>query len=696
MFCPNAANVVIDFSVTVDNKSWIRKHFPDLASSQSQPGCVRLNAKGLSPIYQILWKRVIVNDSVLTRGCDYRARTECIQNLQSERRWISLAPESFLLDSAEQCTSSARFPYPDYGNIPVTITSDQLGRYFDSILKVPPFNVDHIWDQLVPKREGAWIYRNDGPPLPGLLSWLLTTYVVRNRTEDVHNEVPLPPCTKRTIRLDCGFYEFHYYNYYLAQVIVYLKLTAPRINQAFFRDHLDRSEYMPQRRCLWPTTSWYASRGFLMDRIPDYLEEALGNPEDFGLSPTDIELLQLCERWINVCTNSRPPHVFQYNRGVQYYVDHWPVYFPFPWRPHGAKAIDIRALSTNLAVGQKPEVSDFHPPSLTTTRVIPLDASEFIEFKGRLRLQYNRVTADMSRFNALLNKQVGVDSSRVAADDSPPTNTQLDALPFNWAASSVMEAIYIRGCSSAKLTYLANQIHRQSDDEKNVVFVNSKEDFNEVTTFLTAMSVYSVSWPSIGRVHFPPYHGDWGGVDMDGVSNDKINEFNTNPGCRVLVMPTWMATLGVDLTAASRVYFFSPVWHDSIESQAIKRVHHVGRKRPVHVETLVLKNTLEDTGLYFKDKPYQPVSSRPHWLGEVDDEIIYDLAKLPPPIWVEPTAKGDLSNSDRDESSNQETPGTVGTADVTSSARPPPQDNKPQAVPEPFFDKPILVLSFQP
>lgn len=54
------------------------------------------------------------------------------------------------------------------------------------------------------------------------------------------------------------------------------------------------------------------------------------------------------------------------------------------------------------------------------------------------------------------------------------------------------------------------------------------------------------------------------------------------------------AAFGLNLGSASRIYFVNPVCRPNIEAQAIKRAHRIGQTRPVYVETLVLKGTIEE------------------------------------------------------------------------------------------------------
>ncbi len=70
--------------------------------------------------------------------------------------------------------------------------------------------------------------------------------------------------------------------------------------------------------------------------------------------------------------------------------------------------------------------------------------------------------------------------------------------------------------------------------------------------------------------------------------------FNQNEHFRVLLMDVRQAAHGLDISSASRVYFVNPVWRADVEAQAIKRAHRIGQTKPVVVETLVLKGTLEE------------------------------------------------------------------------------------------------------
>ena len=81
-----------------------------------------------------------------------------------------------------------------------------------------------------------------------------------------------------------------------------------------------------------------------------------------------------------------------------------------------------------------------------------------------------------------------------------------------------------------------------------------------------------------------------------------IVTFNTTETFRVLLMDVHQASHGLNLSSASRVFFVNPIWQPDVEAQAVKRAHRIGQTRPVVVETLVLRGTLEDQMLQRRSK----------------------------------------------------------------------------------------------
>lgn len=55
-----------------------------------------------------------------------------------------------------------------------------------------------------------------------------------------------------------------------------------------------------------------------------------------------------------------------------------------------------------------------------------------------------------------------------------------------------------------------------------------------------------------------------------------------------------LAAYGLDMHAASRIYFVSPVLNPQVEAQAVGRARRISQQRPVTVETLVLKGSIEE------------------------------------------------------------------------------------------------------
>ncbi|KAJ1962896.1 hypothetical protein IWQ62_003383 [Dispira parvispora] len=302
-------------------------------------------------------------------------------------------------------------------------------------------------------------------------------------------------------------------------------------------------------------------------------------------------------------------------------------------------------LLTKLPVSaetNKQAKSDTKPsdPSLTTPAML-LDEGSLTNLAEQLQELYKNDDNAPSSLNIASNAPTNGETGRKRRRNSPlPDSGSPDT---NAESQHDLKSLALRGCNSAKLTYLVNQLRQYAPCEKCVVYVNSSEDMDAVSRFLKLL-FGAVTWTQ--KDWHIPGSGYWGirlyPYDRK-VDYKRVAEFTTNDDCRVLVMPTWMTFSGVDLTVASRVYFFSPVFYRSVETQAIRQVHNMRQTRPVHVETLVLRDTLEDTAFSFRGKQFERKNYTFRTANTEQDAIIVSVGKFLTPTWEDTTAVDDFS-----------------------------------------------------
>lgn len=67
-----------------------------------------------------------------------------------------------------------------------------------------------------------------------------------------------------------------------------------------------------------------------------------------------------------------------------------------------------------------------------------------------------------------------------------------------------------------------------------------------------------------------------------------------DPACEVLLVSLKAGGVGLNLTAAQRVYLMDPYWNPAVENQAVDRIHRLGQTRPVTTVKLIIENSIED------------------------------------------------------------------------------------------------------
>ncbi|KAH7885941.1 SNF2 family N-terminal domain-containing protein [Phlebopus sp. FC_14] len=79
--------------------------------------------------------------------------------------------------------------------------------------------------------------------------------------------------------------------------------------------------------------------------------------------------------------------------------------------------------------------------------------------------------------------------------------------------------------------------------------------------------------------------------------DDRIRAMDAlkyDPACEVLLVSLKAGGVGLNLTAAQRVYLMDPYWNPAVENQAVDRIHRLGQTRPVTTVKLIIENSIED------------------------------------------------------------------------------------------------------
>jgi len=66
-----------------------------------------------------------------------------------------------------------------------------------------------------------------------------------------------------------------------------------------------------------------------------------------------------------------------------------------------------------------------------------------------------------------------------------------------------------------------------------------------------------------------------------------------DPKCEVLLVSLRAGGVGLNLTAARRVYLMDPYWNPAVENQAVDRIHRLGQTRSVKTVKMIMEDSIE-------------------------------------------------------------------------------------------------------
>jgi len=140
---------------------------------------------------------------------------------------------------------------------------------------------------------------------------------------------------------------------------------------------------------------------------------------------------------------------------------------------------------------------------------------------------------------------------------------------------------------STKIRHLIKILRADAHDHKYIVF-----------SFFTSMLDLIEPFLKSNRLRYVRYDGQM----RNDAREASLNSLRNDPSTRVLLCSLRAGSLGLNLTAASRVVILEPFWNPFVEEQAIDRVHRLNQTQDVVVYKFTIKDTVEERILDLQEK----------------------------------------------------------------------------------------------
>ncbi|KAK2878210.1 hypothetical protein FQN49_001059 [Arthroderma sp. PD_2] len=553
-----------------------------------------------SPLRRIHWLRIMVDEghSFATSTGGKTSSVHMLEKLHVERRWIVSGTPSKGLYGIEVslAAESTVGPYPEgdkgtFGPYPEgdkasgilqarrsseNVLNEELKKLKNlqgmivHFLKLKPWSNSHAadpanWTKYMTPT-GPDGKRRMSPSLRSTLQSL----VVRHRSEDLHRELPLPKLYNEVVYLEPTFYDKASLNLFILRIVVNA-ITSERSDEDYLfhpknKKHL--SHLLNNLRLAgfwWPTLETEMIQGTTLKAAKQYLEKNM-----FQMNDKDLILLRkaiVTGEKVLACA-SRNTMCQQEEMGI--FVENFPGHAQRFW------AIDESAEQQEpllLGLSLAREAQKF-----VTTHLCSLDPGEGLAGAGlRARLKHKKVkpTGQTTTDPETDGNGNLIHRSKPEKPNNGKTTSRSKSLP----SESPLKKTKVVATVSAKLTYLLEKVLEFQESEKIIIFYES-----ENTAF----------WIAEGLEMLGTDFRIYASTLKPSQKSEYLSVFNESESVRVLLMDLRQAAHGLHIACASRVFIVNPIWDPNIESQAIKRAHRISQTRTVYVETLVLKDTLED------------------------------------------------------------------------------------------------------
>ncbi|MCJ1372451.1 hypothetical protein MMC20_003675 [Loxospora ochrophaea] len=585
-----------------------------------------------SPLQDMHFLRIIVDEGhdFASSGSQTNA-VHLLKKLHFERRWIvSGTPSNGLLGVEVGMAADETWSNPlDVDLKTKQISALQKRRHLavrqerKDLESLGHIVVDFLglkpWANAEGEDTASWtkyiVPTKDGQRKPKSLRSALQGLVVRHRIEDIEADLSLPPLYNSVVHLEPCFFDKLSINLFLLSLAANA-VTSERVDQDYMFHPQNRRQLDSLITNLRQSGFYWT--GFTAHDITEtlrisrnYLEQQLSSG---GLVDEDRDLLESAIDVGSKALDSPAWTVFGQLHELGLYVSNFPVEARDSWSLLSGRISEPLLVGvTQLRKAQQFVDSHLYAPN-------PIEG---LAAAGVTAMETTWTDVDKSskkgNSSSLLNmnKNKGIPSSSVASapavrnkstkspikpqaspkkrvekeftaqsTDSGLTKNLKSALKSSTQGSDsgpfsdpFLAKTELCGTASAKLSYLLDRVVALQRDEKILIFYEGEHIAYYIAQALEIIDVQFLIYAKSLQV---------------ARRNTYITTFNTTETFRVLLMDLRHAAHGLHVASASRVFFVNPVWQPNVEAQAIKRAHRIGQSRPVYVETLVLRDTLED------------------------------------------------------------------------------------------------------
>ncbi|KAL1937641.1 hypothetical protein VTO73DRAFT_13027 [Trametes versicolor] len=608
------------FSTEAKKKNVESLHSWNVCDCKLMRRCKCSRRKDVSPLLQIRWKRIVVDEGHNT--AEKRTEYAIFSNILSvERRWIVTGtPTTNLLGLSFGAGSELLYPQDEEEVMRVEPQRvwhgderedlRKLGNMLSYFLLMMPFA-----SKSEPKAFATLVanplFASSGP-YPGdidVLVQVMSSVMVRHRIEDVESEVQLALLNHKTVLLDMDPLAVKTYNLIQATIAVNV-VDSERQHQDYIFHPRNAAHLQELISNISHVMFWHVVDSGLDERLRnshlalENLSKRDGDPEDFELIQQSILHVRSAMEdpvWLALQNHYQVFHRVKEVDPLIY--EAWcgfselarttsPTLFLSPSAlVEMRKTVKERPLSSVAKISengrayvereqayrewlrlQDRKKKSARDRSESDKQSIALDAAARKKAKDKKEEMKREMEAALARLNAAFS---GDENASATARDPSQRTVESAMLSLSKAAP-----IRILNSTSTKLDYILHEVLTYGTEEKFLIFSESQ-----------ATLAFIGEAFDLCRIKYLSFSGQHNREERQSM----ITTFETSDLYRVLLLELKYGARGLNLVSASRVIFCEPVWKADVESQAIKRVHRIGQTRPVvHVTTLAIKSTFEE------------------------------------------------------------------------------------------------------